>query len=137
MLTDAEAQIEAQARAAASGLRDEVVALALMAAEKVSRRSLSDEDHRRLIEEAIDEADLSAVCHERRGLLERGRHARVSVAATYAEALFEAAEETGAVDEVAADVAAFAQAMRESAELREVLSSPESRLAPRRPPSPG
>jgi F-type H+-transporting ATPase subunit b len=61
VLTDAEAQIEAQARAAASGLRDDVVSLALMAAEKVSRRSLSDEDHRRLIQEAIDEADLSVV----------------------------------------------------------------------------
>ena len=61
VLTDAEAQIEAQARAAASGLRDDVVTLALMAAEKVSRRSLSDEDHRRLIQEAIDEADLSVV----------------------------------------------------------------------------
>ena len=61
VLTDAEAQMEAQARAAASGLRDDVVALALMAAEKVSRRSLSDEDHRRLIQEAIDEADLSVV----------------------------------------------------------------------------
>ena len=61
VLTDAEAQIEAQARAAASGLRDDVVTLALMAAEKVSRRSLSDDDHRRLIQEAIDEADLSAV----------------------------------------------------------------------------
>jgi F-type H+-transporting ATPase subunit b len=33
VLTDAEAQIEAQARAAASGLRDDVVTLALMAAE--------------------------------------------------------------------------------------------------------
>jgi len=61
VLTDAEAQIEALARAAASGLRDDVVTLALMAAEKVSRRSLSDEDHRRLIQEAIDEADLSVV----------------------------------------------------------------------------
>ena len=61
VLTDAEAQIEAQARAAAAGLRDDVVTLALMAAEKVSRRSLSDDDHRRLIQEAIDEADLSAV----------------------------------------------------------------------------
>ena len=49
----------------------------------------------------------------------------MSVAATYAEALFEAAEENDALDAVAADVAAFAQAMRESAELREVLSSPE------------
>ena len=61
VLSDAETQIEAQARAAASGLRDDVVTLALMAAEKVSRRSLSDDDHRRLIQEAIDEADLSVV----------------------------------------------------------------------------
>jgi F-type H+-transporting ATPase subunit b len=61
VLSDAEAQIEAQARAAASGLRDEVAALALLAAEKVSRRALSEQDHRRLIEEAIDEADLSVV----------------------------------------------------------------------------
>lgn len=61
VVSDGEAQIEAQARAAASGLRDDVVTLALMAAEKVSRRSLSDDDHRRLIQEAIDEADLSVV----------------------------------------------------------------------------
>lgn len=59
VLADAEAQIIAQARAAAGGLKDEVVDLALMAAERVSRKSLSDEDHRRLIEEAIAEADLS------------------------------------------------------------------------------
>jgi len=61
ILADAEAQIAAEARSAASGLRDEVAVLALLAAEKVSRRSLSDDDHRRLIEEAIEEADLSAV----------------------------------------------------------------------------
>ena len=61
ILADAETQIFAEARSAASGLRDQVATLALLAAEKVSRRSLSDEDHRRLIEQAIDEADLSAV----------------------------------------------------------------------------
>jgi ATP synthase F1 delta subunit len=49
----------------------------------------------------------------------------VSVAATYAEALFEAATEKDAVEPVAADIAAFAEAMRESAELRAALSSPE------------
>jgi F-type H+-transporting ATPase subunit delta len=49
----------------------------------------------------------------------------VSVATTYAEALFEAAVEQDAVEAVASDVAAFAQAMRESAELRAVLSNPE------------
>jgi F-type H+-transporting ATPase subunit b len=61
ILADAEAQISAEARSAATGLRDQVATLALLAAEKVSRRSLSDDDHRRLIEEAIEEADLSAV----------------------------------------------------------------------------
>lgn len=61
VLSDAESQIAAQARAAAGGLRDDVVSLALAAAEKVSRTTLSDADHRRLIEEAIDEADLSGV----------------------------------------------------------------------------
>lgn len=61
VLADAEVQIDAQTRAAAGGLRDDVVSLALLAAEKVSRKSLSDADHRRLIEEAIEEADLSAM----------------------------------------------------------------------------
>ena len=42
-------------------LRAILPVLALLAAEKVSRRSLSDDDHRRLIEEAIDEADLSTL----------------------------------------------------------------------------
>ena len=61
VLADAESLIEAQARNAAGGLRDDVVELALLAAEKVSRRSLDDAEHRRLIEEAIAEADLDAV----------------------------------------------------------------------------
>ena len=61
VLNDADLQIQAQARAAASGIRDDVVQLALLAAEKVSRRSLSDDKHRKLIEQAIDEADLSAL----------------------------------------------------------------------------
>ena len=59
VLSDAELQIQAQARAAASGIRDDVVQLALLAAEKVSRSSLSEAEHRQLIEQAIDEADLS------------------------------------------------------------------------------
>jgi len=42
-------------------VRDDVVSLALMAAEKVSRKSLDDADHRKLIEEAIAAADLSAL----------------------------------------------------------------------------
>lgn len=61
VLADADDLIQAQARTAASGLRDDVVDLALLAAERVSRRSLDEAEHRRLIEEAIAEADLSGV----------------------------------------------------------------------------
>jgi F-type H+-transporting ATPase subunit b len=65
ILADAEAQLHAQARQAAAELRDGVVSLALTAAEKVTRRSLSDDDHRRLIEEAVQEADLAEIAGSR------------------------------------------------------------------------
>lgn len=61
VVADAEEQIGAQARAAAGELRDDVINLALLAAEKVSRRTLNEADHRRLIEEAIREADVSGI----------------------------------------------------------------------------
>lgn len=49
----------------------------------------------------------------------------MSVAATYAEALFEAAGDTGSVDAVAREIADFADAVEESAELRQFLDNPE------------
>jgi F-type H+-transporting ATPase subunit delta len=49
----------------------------------------------------------------------------VSVAATYAEALFEAATESGSLDTVAEEIAGFAAAVEESAELRQFLHNPE------------
>jgi len=61
VLADAGEQIDAQARAAAGQIRDDVAALALLAAEKVTRRSLDEAEHRRLIEEALQEVDLSSV----------------------------------------------------------------------------
>ncbi len=59
VLADTQTQLDAQARSAASGLRDNVVDLAIAAAAKATRGALSEADHRRLIEQAIDEADLS------------------------------------------------------------------------------
>ena len=41
--------------------RSEVAELSLIAAEKVTRRSLDDEDHKRLIEEAVGELDFSVL----------------------------------------------------------------------------
>jgi F-type H+-transporting ATPase subunit b len=61
VLKDTEQQLEAATRQALSGMRDDVVGLALTATEKVTGKALTEADHRRLIEEAIREADLSAL----------------------------------------------------------------------------
>jgi len=61
VIADQEAQLAAQTRRALSEMRGDVASLALLAAEKVTRKSLSDEDHRRLIEEALSEAELSVL----------------------------------------------------------------------------
>jgi F-type H+-transporting ATPase subunit b len=54
-------QVEAETRRALEQIRQEVADLSLIAAEKVTRRSFADEDHRRLIEEAVGELDLSVL----------------------------------------------------------------------------
>ena len=61
IVSDTQTQIDAQAQAAVAGIRDDVVVLALTAAEKVTKKSLSDDDHRRLVEEALSDADLSGL----------------------------------------------------------------------------
>src|SRR5947199_7497009 len=52
-------QIEAETHRALEAIRSEVAELTLIAATKVTRKSLDDDDHRRLIEEAIGELDFS------------------------------------------------------------------------------
>ena len=42
-------------------IRDDVVVLALSAAEKVTKKSLSDDDHRKMVEDALADADLSGL----------------------------------------------------------------------------
>lgn len=56
----------------------------------------------------------------------------MSVEATYAEALYEAAVDQSAVTPVTEDVAAFASGLAESAELRAVLTDPEVDAASRK-----
>lgn len=58
IVADSQDQVTAQARQAMSGIRDDVVALATAAAEKVTRKTLTGDEHRRLIEEALNEIDL-------------------------------------------------------------------------------
>jgi F-type H+-transporting ATPase subunit b len=60
-LEDTKRQIDAETRRALEQIRAEIADLSLVAAEKVTRRSLRDEDQRRLIDEAIGELDFSVL----------------------------------------------------------------------------
>jgi F-type H+-transporting ATPase subunit b len=53
--------IEGETRRAIQEIRREVADLTVMATEKVTRKTLTDEDQRRLVEEALSELDFSAL----------------------------------------------------------------------------
>jgi F-type H+-transporting ATPase subunit b len=57
--------IENETRRALDEIRKEVAGLTLIATEKVTRKSLDDEDHRRLIEEALSDVDFSALAGDK------------------------------------------------------------------------
>jgi F-type H+-transporting ATPase subunit b len=55
------ADIEAETQRALSQIRAEVASLTVAATEKVTRKTLTDEDQRRLIDDALSELDFSAL----------------------------------------------------------------------------
>src|SRR5215208_1572822 len=57
LLAGARRDIEHETRRALDELRKEVADLTVLATEKITRKSLTEEDHRRLIEEALSEVD--------------------------------------------------------------------------------
>jgi F-type H+-transporting ATPase subunit b len=57
-------EIEAETRRALDEIRREVADLTIIATEKVARKSLTDDDQKRLIEEALSEVDFSAFAPE-------------------------------------------------------------------------
>jgi F-type H+-transporting ATPase subunit b len=59
--------IEAETRRALEEIRKEVANLTVVATEKVTRKSLTPDDHRRLIEEALGEVDFSTLSREGNG----------------------------------------------------------------------
>jgi F-type H+-transporting ATPase subunit b len=59
MLEDARRDIEQETRRAIGQIRREVADLTVIATEKVARKTLNDDDHRRLIDEALQEFDFS------------------------------------------------------------------------------
>lgn len=61
LVSAARKDIEAETRRSLETIRREVADLTVLATEKVTRKSLSDDDHRRLVEEALEEVDFSAL----------------------------------------------------------------------------
>jgi len=57
----AKREIEAETRRSLDQIRKEVADLTVLATEKVTRKSLSPDDQRRLVEEALSEVDFSAL----------------------------------------------------------------------------
>jgi F-type H+-transporting ATPase subunit b len=56
--------IDSETRRAIQEIRHEVADLTVMATEKVTRKTLNDEDQRRLVEDALSELDFSALSAE-------------------------------------------------------------------------
>lgn len=61
MMADTRREIEFETRRAVDEIRREVANLTVMATEKVTRKTLDGDDHKRLIEEALGEFDFSAL----------------------------------------------------------------------------
>jgi|SRR5215211_3761516 len=67
LLQQTRRDIEAETRRALDEIRKEVANLTVVATEKVTRKSLDDEDHKRLIEEALQEVDFSELAGNGKG----------------------------------------------------------------------
>jgi F-type H+-transporting ATPase subunit b len=67
LMAAARRDIEQETRRALEEIRREVADLTVTATEKVTRKSLTPEDHRRLIDDALDEVDFSALAGTKGG----------------------------------------------------------------------
>jgi F-type H+-transporting ATPase subunit b len=61
LLAAARRDIQAETRRSLERIRREVADLTVLTTEKVARKSLTDEDHRKLIDEALSEVDFSTL----------------------------------------------------------------------------
>jgi F-type H+-transporting ATPase subunit b len=65
LLEQTKREIQAETRRAIQDIRNEVADLTILATEKVTRKTLTADDQRRLVEEALSELDFSALAGER------------------------------------------------------------------------
>jgi len=66
MMEQTRRDIEAETRRAIQAIRAEVADLTVLATEKVARKSLTDEDQKRLVDEALAELDFASLAGEER-----------------------------------------------------------------------
>jgi F-type H+-transporting ATPase subunit b len=66
LLEQTRRDIEAETRRAIQEIRSEVADLTILATEKVTRKTLTDDDQKRLVEEALGELDFSSLGGEHR-----------------------------------------------------------------------
>ena len=66
LLEQTRRDIDAETRRAIQEIRNEVADLTVMATEKVTRKTLDEDDQKRLVEEALRELDFSALGGEQR-----------------------------------------------------------------------
>ncbi len=67
MMAQTRRDIETETRRAIQEIRAEVADLTVLATEKVTRKTLTDADHKRLVEEALAELDFASLSGEERG----------------------------------------------------------------------
>ena len=103
LVAAARRDIEAETRRSLEQIRKEVADLTVIATEKVTRKSLDDEDQKRLVEEALNEVDFT---RPRRRRQREERSCVEEIARVYAEALFDVAKEKDKLDQVREELGA-------------------------------
>ena len=94
MLEQTKREIQAETRRAIQDIRNEVADLTILATEKVTRKTLTEDDQRRLVEEALSELDFSALAG-RAGAAD----AMEEIAEVYGRSLFAVAQEHDKLDD--------------------------------------
>ena len=94
----------------------------MIATEKVTRKTLTDEDQKRLVEEALAEVDFTALGGDGNG--EKVKQLMEEIARVYAEALFDVAKDKDKLDRIHEELNQFAEALADDREMQVFFFSP-------------
>ena len=119
LVAAARKDIETETKRSLEQIRKEVADLTVLATEKITRKSLDAADHQRLVSEALAEVDFSSLAGS-----EASEQLMEEIARVYANALFEAAQDTDQLDEIHEQLGQFTDAMNESNDMRVFFFSP-------------